>query len=74
MLPRTKRKDSPKIDKPYQFGNGHSTSGNNARGKMGAELDPNNATKSVKEPGEQEAHRPSVFLDKVIKMINMGFN
>lgn len=27
---RTKRKERPKIDKSYQFGNGHSTSRNNA--------------------------------------------
>lgn len=41
---------------------------------MGAEVDPNNAGWSVKEHGEQEAHRTSVFMDKVIKMINTGLD
>ena len=41
---------------------------------MGAEFDPNNAPGPVKEPGEQEATRTSVFMDKVIKMINTGLD
>lgn len=41
---------------------------------MGAEVDPNNATGPVKEPGEQEAHRTSVLMDKVIKMINTSLD
>lgn len=38
---------------------------------MGAELDPNNAATLTRKPEEQEAHRTAVFMDKVIKMINM---
>lgn len=41
---------------------------------MGSQADPNNAIGLTGEPGEQETHRTSVFVDKVIKMINTGLN
>lgn len=33
-----KKKQRPKIDRPYQFGNGHSTTGNNAKARRGLSL------------------------------------
>lgn len=40
---------------------------------MRAELDPNNATGLLRNPDKEEVDRTSVFMDKVIKMINLGF-
>lgn len=73
-MPRTKRKDGPKIDESYQFGNGHSTSGNNAVARWELSLTLIMRLVCHENLENRKPAVPPVFLDKVIKMINTGFN
>ena len=73
-MSRTKRKERPKIDKSYQFGNGPSTSRNNGVGRWELRLTLIMRLVLSRNLENRKPTVPHVLMDKVIKMINTSLD